>query len=482
MLRFERGGTLNAQNQGAGLAHLRLGTARPLDFQRLRMGGDVGADDLGPAGDEFRRRETLTGETAGQKPLRHIPQWTAKRSGLVHVKPLCQIDKAMTLAAPRVRKKARPAKVVQKTAARKKTVRKRAAAKPPAPREPAPRAATLLAWYARHRRHLPWRARPSEPADPYRVWLSEIMLQQTTVKAVGPYFERFLARWPRLQDLASAPLEDVLKLWAGLGYYARARNLHVCARAIVERHGGAFPDTEDTLRTLPGIGAYTAAAIAAIAFGRKATPVDGNIERVIARLHAIETPLPAAKPLIHAHAQALTPARHAGDFAQAMMDLGASLCSPKRPACALCPWNDACAAHRRGDAETFPRKTPKANGALRRGAAYVAVRADGAILARVRPPAGLLGGMMEVPTTDWTHDFDERDARAHAPFKAAWQRVPGVVRHVFTHFPLELTVYRARAAAGARPPKDARWIAGEDIAGEAFPNVMRKAIAHALGG
>ena len=208
-------------------------------------------------------------------------------------------------------------------------------------------------------------------SDPYRVWLSEIMLQQTTVKAVGPYYMRFLQRWPRVTDLAADRLEEVLKLWAGLGYYARARNLHACARAVVEDHGGSFPQTEAELLTLPGIGAYTAAAIAAIAFDRKAAPVDGNIERVIARLYAVEEPLPGSKPQIRAHAAALTPDRRAGDFAQAMMDLGATICTPKKPACALCPWREPCLARKRGDQETFPRKTPKAEGKLRRGAAFV---------------------------------------------------------------------------------------------------------------
>src|SRR5215213_3420541 len=207
----------------------------------------------------------------------------------------------------------------------------------------APDPATLLQWYDRHRRVLPWRARKGERADPYRVWLSEIMLQQTTVKAVAPYYARFLARFPAVAELAAAPLEDVLKLWAGLGYYARARNLHACARAVVREHGGEFPDTEEALRTLPGIGAYTAAAIAAIAFDRQASPVDGNIERVIARLYAVEKPLPAAKPMIHSFAEALTPPQRAGDFAQAMMDLGAGICTPKSPACVLCPWMESCA-------------------------------------------------------------------------------------------------------------------------------------------
>jgi A/G-specific adenine glycosylase len=352
----------------------------------------------------------------------------------------------------------------------------------PADARPSACAATLLAWYDRHARRLPWRAENGARADPYHVWLSEIMLQQTTVKAVAPYYARFLARFPQVHDLAAASLDDVLKLWAGLGYYARARNLHACARAVVERHGGCFPPDETELRALPGIGAYTAAAVAAIAFDRKAAPVDGNIERVIARLFAIETPLPAAKAEIRAQAAALVPARRAGDFAQAMMDLGATICTPKRPACALCPWREPCRARERGDAESFPRKTAKAEGRLRRGAAFVAWRADGALLARTRPDTGLLAKMTEVPTTDWTHDFDEADAQAFAPLKARWRRVAGAVTHTFTHFPLRLSVYRAEAPRGTRAPAGLRWIAAKDIDGEAFPTVMRKVIAHARDG
>jgi A/G-specific adenine glycosylase len=348
--------------------------------------------------------------------------------------------------------------------------------------DPAPSARTLLAWYRRHRRRLPWRAEPGETADPYRVWLSEIMLQQTTVKAVVPYYAKFLARFPTLKHLARAKQHDVLKLWAGLGYYARARNLHACAQAVMKNHGGAFPDTEEGLRSLPGIGAYTAAAIAAIAFGRKTTPIDGNIERVIARLHAVDTPLPAAKAEIRAHAERLTPAKGAGDFAQAMMDLGATICTPKNPACSLCPWNGACRACARGDMETYPRKIPKANGTLRRGAAFVALREDGAILLRSRPATGLLGGMTEVPTTQWSNDFDPRTASADAPFPAArWQRLPGHVTHVFTHFPLELTVFRTVVPSGTKAPRGARWSEKQKVAGEALPNVMRKVIAHAVG-
>jgi A/G-specific adenine glycosylase len=338
----------------------------------------------------------------------------------------------------------------------------------------------LLRWYDRHRRVLPWRAPKGQKADPYRVWLSEIMLQQTTVKAVAPYYARFLQKFPTVAALAAAPLEDVLKAWAGLGYYARARNVHACARAVVEQHGGAFPDTEAALRALPGIGAYTAAAIAAIAFDRRASPVDGNIERVIARLFAVEDALPGAKPRIRALAESLTPQRHAGDFAQALMDLGATICTPKKPACVLCPWCEPCATRVRGDQETFPRKATKSATTLRRGAAFLAIRADGMLLTRQRPERGLLGGMTEVPTTEWTHDFDGDKALDAAPLKAAWRRRPGVVTHTFTHFPLELTVYVANVPRSTTAPSGTSWLALDDINGAAFPNVMRKVIAHAI--
>jgi A/G-specific adenine glycosylase len=349
-------------------------------------------------------------------------------------------------------------------------------------------AAALLAWYDRHRRTLPWRAPKGERADPYRVWLSEIMLQQTTVRAVAPYYARFLARWPDVRALAAAPLDDVLKAWAGLGYYARARNLHACARAVVERHCGAFPASEGELRRLPGIGDYTAAAIAAIAFDVPASPVDGNIERVVARLFTVGEPLPAAKPRLRQLARAITPQKRAGDFAQAMMDLGATICSPKKPACALCPWNESCAAFARGDAETFPRRAPKREGALRRGAAFVARRADGYLLVRTRPAKGLLGGMTEVPTTEWSADFDEGEALESAPIFSyrprgvrgiAWRRVAGVVRHVFTHFPLELSVYVMEVAANTPAPDGARWAKISELGGEALPSLMRKVVAHA---
>jgi A/G-specific adenine glycosylase len=345
---------------------------------------------------------------------------------------------------------------------------------------------SLLAWYDRHRRRLPWRALPGEPADPYRVWLSEIMLQQTTVTAVAPYYAKFLARFPSVSALAAADIEDVRKLWAGLGYYARARHLHACAQAVVARHGGAFPGAEEDLLALPGIGPYTAAAVAAIAFGRAASPVDGNVERVIARLYAVEDELPAAKPEIRALAERLRPPQRPGDFAQAMMDLGATICTPKNPACALCPFVAACAARRRGDPDTFPHKAKKREGRLRRGAAFVALRADGHLLVRTRPAKGLLGGMTEVPTTAFLADFDAAGATAEAPRFAAplsrktrWRRLPGVVAHAFTHFPLELIVYRTTVPETAAAPDGMRWIAAGEIAGAALPGLMRKVLAHA---
>jgi A/G-specific adenine glycosylase len=346
----------------------------------------------------------------------------------------------------------------------------------------------LLAWYDRHRRRLPWRPLPGQPADPYRVWLSEIMLQQTTVTAVAPYYAKFLARFPTVAALAAADIEDVRKLWAGLGYYARARHLHACGQAVAARHGGVFPAAEEELLALPGIGPYTAAAVAAIAFGQPASPVDGNVERVIARLFAVEDELPAAKPAIRALAERLRPPQRPGDFAQAMMDLGATVCTPRNPACALCPFTDACAARRRGDAETFPRKAKKREGRLRRGAAFVALRADGHLLVRTRPAKGLLGGMTEVPTTAFVVGFDADAALPQAPRfapacrgtgDARWRRLPGVVTHVFTHFPLELVVYRARLPAAAAAPDGMRWIAAGDIDGAALPSLVRKVLAHA---
>ncbi|MBM3520345.1 MAG: A/G-specific adenine glycosylase [Alphaproteobacteria bacterium] len=339
----------------------------------------------------------------------------------------------------------------------------------------------LLAWYDRHGRDLPWRRRPGQGwPDPYHVWLSEIMLQQTTVAAVKGYFAAFLARWPRLGDLAGAPLDDVLKAWAGLGYYARARNLRACAKALVESHRGKFPEDEAQLRLLPGIGPYTAAAIAAIAHGRRAAAVDGNVERVMARLHAIETPLPQAKSTIRDLTLALVPAERPGDFAQALMDLGATICTPKSPNCAYCPLTDDCLARRKGIAALLPRKAERGTPPTRRGTAFWIERADGAILLRRRPEKGLLGGMMEVPSTPWTETPGPSPGR-QAPVAARWRRVAGGVSHTFTHFTLELAILRARVPRNValKGDGDFRWVAPKDLAGEALPTLMRKIVATA---
>lgn len=340
----------------------------------------------------------------------------------------------------------------------------------------APKPAALLAWYDRHRRRLPWRAEGGRPADPYHVFLSEIMLQQTTVKAVGPYFGNFLARWPTVADLAAAPLEEVLSAWAGLGYYARARNLHACAKAVVARHGGQFPDDEAALLDLPGIGPYTAAAIAAIAFDRKASPVDGNIERVVSRLYAVDEPLPKGKVRIKALAAALTPARRPGDFAQAMMDLGATICTPRSPACPLCPWMEPCIARAAGDPARYPVKAPKTSKPARAGIAFLAVRADGAVLMRTRPDKGLLAKMTEVPSTPWS--AAPVAPEDHAPFPGPWRNLPGSVAHVFTHFALTLAVRRADLPLRTPAPDGHRWVSPQDFDREALPSLMRKVLAH----
>ena len=340
------------------------------------------------------------------------------------------------------------------------------------------RSSQLLAWYDANARVLPWRARGAEVADPYRVWLSEIMLQQTTVQAVKAYFEKFVALWPTVEALAAAPLDDVLKAWAGLGYYARARNLHACAKDVVSRFAGRFPATEEALRSLPGIGPYTAGAIAAIAFGGRHAAVDGNVERVISRIYAIETPLPLSKPEIRARAQALVPEQRAGDFAHAMMDLGATICTPRQPNCLICPWTEHCDGRISGLAPTLPRKAPKKAVPTRRGVACWVTREDGAVLLRRRPEKGLLGGMMDVPSTQWSAKVT--DAEAQAPLAAEWRKLKGVVEHTFTHFHLELTVWLAEKVIDGvlRDDGDYRWTKREALDGEALPTVMRKVVAH----
>jgi A/G-specific adenine glycosylase len=337
----------------------------------------------------------------------------------------------------------------------------------------------LLAWYDRHRRRLPWRAGPGERADPYRVWLSEIMLQQTTVAAVGPYYTRFLKRFPNVRALARAPLDDVLALWAGLGYYARARNLHTCARKVVAEFGGRFPADEATLRALPGIGRYTAAAIAAIAFDKPAAPVDGNVERVLARLYGVDAPLPRAKTKLAALAEKLVPDKRAGDHAQALMDLGATICTPKNPRCMLCPWQEACIAYAKDLADVLPRRAEKPEKPLRRGVAFYLERADGAVLLRKRAEKGLLGGLWEVPSSPWIEKAVTRaDARRHAPLRARWRALPGRVRHSFTHFDLELEVLRAHTTDGANA--QGRFVPLSNVGDLALPNLMKKVLAHAV--
>jgi A/G-specific adenine glycosylase len=337
-------------------------------------------------------------------------------------------------------------------------------------------AAELLAWYDVHRRTLPWRAPAGGGrADPYAVWLSEIMLQQTTVAAVGPYYRAFLARWPRVEALAAERDDALMSAWAGLGYYARARNLLACARMIVRDHDGCFPQDEDALRALPGIGAYTAAAISAIAFDRRAVVVDGNVERVISRLFALQTPLPAARSGIRRLADRLTPDTRPGDFAQAMMDLGSMICTPRRPACPLCPLRAACAAGPAGDAELYPMKAKKAAKPHRHGTAFW-VEAAGHVLLVMRPPKGLLGGMRTLPTGPWSED---EPALSGAPIDAGWS-LAGRVRHVFTHFSLDLTL----ACASLPQPVDivgGTWWPIESIDAAGLPTVFAKAARLQIG-
>lgn len=305
------------------------------------------------------------------------------------------------------------------------------------------------------------------------------MLQQTTVVAVAPYFRTFIERWPTVADLAAASLDDVLTAWAGLGYYARARNLHKCAQLVAEWREGLFPDDEDALRSLPGVGDYTAAAISAIAYGRPAVVMDGNIERVIARMFAVTDPLPAVKPRLKALAASLTPSTRPGDYAQALMDLGATVCTPRQPACVLCPWRQDCDASHQGIAETLPAKRARPERPTRHGIAFWTLRKDGAVLLRRRPESGLLGGMMEIPSTPWRGEpWDLAEARGEAPVASDWRPLPGMVSHTFTHFHLELLV----VAGKSRTPELAKglWCPLDGLGDQALPTLMRKVVRHAL--
>jgi A/G-specific adenine glycosylase len=337
----------------------------------------------------------------------------------------------------------------------------------------------LLAWYDKSARALPWRVGPAEHAlgvrgDPYRVWLSEVMLQQTTVPHATPYFLDFTRRWPKVSDLAAAADGDVMAAWAGLGYYARARNLLACARAVAKDHRGLFPDTEAGLLALPGVGAYTAAAVAAIAFDRPANVVDGNVERVISRLYAVQDPLPGSKPELKALAGGLVGPDRPGDWAQALMDLGATICRPKAPLCDRCPLAETCLARAQGNPETYPRKTAKVQRPHRHGVAYVLTQGDRVGLVR-RPDKGLLGGMLALPSSDWGPASAPSPAHDGAPAKTAW-RPAGQIEHVFTHFSLTLQVMRADG-----PAPDLIWTPLDEAA-RSLPSVFLKALRQGLNG
>ncbi|MCX7565683.1 A/G-specific adenine glycosylase [Sulfitobacter sp. F26169L] len=336
----------------------------------------------------------------------------------------------------------------------------------------------LLEWYDAHAREMPWRTSPQARSagvlpDPYAVWLSEIMLQQTTVATVKDYFIRFITRWPTVRDLAAAQDADVMAEWAGLGYYARARNLLKCARTVVTDHDGVFPADHDALLNLPGIGPYTAAAVSSIAFDLPHAVLDGNVERVMARLYDIHTPLPDAKPQLMIHAKALTPARRAGDYAQAVMDLGATICTPKSPACGICPWRDPCAARAAGTMADLPKKTPKKAKPVRHGTVYIGRRTDGAWLLETRPEKGLLGGMLGWPGSEWV-DAALPHPQSAPPATGDWTENSGEVRHTFTHFHLILRVVTAQLPPGAEPAQGT-FRPDNVFRPSDLPTVMRKA-------
>lgn len=338
--------------------------------------------------------------------------------------------------------------------------------------------ADLLGWFDRHRRVMPWRAAKGKRPNPYHVWLSEIMLQQTTVVTVGPYFMKFIGKWPRIEDLAAAEQDDVLTAWAGLGYYARARNLHKCAKAVVADFDGMFPSDEDALLNLPGIGPYTAAAIASIAFDKPAVAVDGNVERVVSRFLGIEEPLPLSKPAIKAGAAMLAAGNdRPGDFTQAFMELGATVCSPRKPKCGLCPWQNSCKARKAGNAEELPRKMPKQEKPKRFGKVFFIQNTRGEILIQKRLEKGLYQGMYQLPTTDWVQTR-KLAATLAAPLTLKVAKDKGVtVRHSFTHFDLELEIWEAKVPAGiARKLPESRWVAVEECKDFALPTLMTKAL------
>lgn len=336
----------------------------------------------------------------------------------------------------------------------------------------------LLDWYDANAREMPWRVSPQDRMagilpDPYAVWMSEIMLQQTTVATVKDYFKRFIVRWPTVRDLAGAQDADVMGEWAGLGYYARARNLLKCARAVVTDHDGVFPANHDALLKLPGIGPYTAAAVSSIAFDLPHAVLDGNVERVMARFYDIHIPLPEAKPQLMVHAQSLTPSQRAGDYAQAVMDLGATICTPKSPACGICPWRDPCAARKAGTMAELPKKTPKKAKPIRHGTVYLGRNVEGGWLLETRPDKGLLGGMLGWPGSEWI-DTSLPHPDSTPPATGEWEEFEGEVRHTFTHFHLILRIMTAELPSEIEPTRGT-FKPHTEFRPSDLPTVMRKA-------
>lgn len=329
---------------------------------------------------------------------------------------------------------------------------------------------------------MPWRAQPGQEADPYHVWLSEIMLQQTTVTAVTPYYKKFLKLWPDVSALAAASRDEVLTAWAGLGYYSRARNLHACANVLVDECGARFPTSEKELLKLPGIGAYTAAAVASIAFDQRAAVVDGNVERVITRQFALSTPMPKVKAQVKALVEPIVPKARPGDFAQATMDLGATICTPRSPSCDECPWEKSCQARAAGEQLNYPVKAPKKEKPTRRGIVHWAETNAGDILIEQRPETGLLAAMWQFPTDEWAMRsartaFGKAARKKSAPFEAKWVRLPGLVTHTFTHFHLELVVYQTKIKGGANPDRG-QFVIAADLDDYALPSLMQKVRVH----
>lgn len=336
----------------------------------------------------------------------------------------------------------------------------------------------LLDWYETNQRVMPWRAVKSEVPNPYYVWLSEVMLQQTQVVTVIPYFESFIKQWPTIMDLAKADIDQVLHSWQGLGYYSRARNLHKCALFVAEKYNGIFPQDLKALKALPGVGDYTAAAILSIAFNHSATVVDGNVERVISRIYAIEIPLPESKKIIKEYAIKHTPKLRPGDYAQAIMDLGATICTPTNPKCLLCPLKEGCTALKSGEPEKYPVRLPKKKKPHKYGIAFwIERQEDAAILLRKRPDSGLLPGMIEVPSSSWVVEkYPLSRVKIQAPLPSEFIQAHQAIKHTFTHFSLELEIYKAIVPVDSKIPQDCFWCLQNDFASYAIPTVMKKVI------